>query len=504
MARHQTKHEVKQKSEQKEQQHTEQLFEQASSDFNSTFPTIPEYKLQAAIKKGIDRGNKQKRLKSGFKKWGLPTGAVVLCALLFALISLQPSWTKLGNQSAESTSTSSMENIPDYIVAQLNSQALRKAAQNGLYQPINQTSQQDQFSFTVDGVIADGKSATIFYTMNLKPGSPWDSITGISFENENGDRLDTIRNLSTEILNVGDEYSLHMRNKLTILSESGEIPSNLIMKAFPKLSKLVSSRWLTDEERKKVFDIGKEFQVSIPIKKSVYSDLVKEIPINKQEQSINYDFIIEKAILRPMSTEVQIKLNKPNVDLLHSFIQPSLTITDGETYLSTTNVSRVDSKAYKKDNNTISVYFDSIYYLEHDTITFQADGIRNNFKEQPKLVIDTVNKKLISSPDIINLESVKSYKANNTTEIELKITKHRSEDEPITFISELKDKNGVEYQPTQRRNSLNLSSDHKEFQTLRIELETKKYAQPLTLIVDNLYEEHLDEINIPLIGIQKK
>ncbi|MBP1906582.1 hypothetical protein J2Z32_003244 [Paenibacillus turicensis] len=504
MARHQTKHEAIQKGKQKGQQHTQQLFEQASSDFNSTFPTIPEYKLQAAIKKGIDRGNKQKRFKNGFKKWGLPTGAVVLCALLFTLISLQPSWTKLVNQSAESTSTSSMENIPDYIVAQLNSQALRKAAQNGLYQPINQTSQQDQFSFTVDGVIADGKSATIFYTMNLKPGSPYDSITDLSFLDDNGNPIETFINLSTEILNVGDEYSLHMRNKVTILSKSGELPTNLIMKAFPKFSKLISSKLLTEEERNKVFDIGKEFKVSIPIDKSVYSDLVKYIPINKQEQSANYDFIIEKAILHPMSTELQIKINKPNVDLFHSFILPSLTITDGETYLSTKNISRIGSQAYKKDANTISVYFDSIYYLEHDTITFQADGIRNSFKEQPKLVIDTVNKKLISSTELINLESIKSYKANNTTEIELKIKKHRSEDELLTFISELKDNNGVEYQPTQRHKSLNLSSDDKEFQTLRIELETKKYAQPLTLTVDNLYEEHLQKIDIPLIGIQKK
>ena len=205
-----------------------------------------------------------------------------------------------------------------------------------------------------------------------------------------------------------------------------------------------------------------------------------------------------------MSTELQIKMNKPNVELFHSFILPSLTITDGKTYLSTTNISRIGSQAYKKDDNTISVYFDSIYYLEHDTITFQADGIRNNFKEQPKLVIDTVKKKLISSTELINLESIKSYKANNTTEIELKIAKHRSEDELLTFISELKDKNGVEYEPTQRHKSLNLSSDHKEFQTLRIELETKKYAQPLTLTVDNLYEEHLEKIDIPLIGIQKK
>jgi hypothetical protein len=504
MAKHQTKQQAKQHSERNEQQHAEHLFEQISSDFNSTLPTIPEYKLQAAIKKGVERGNKQKRLKSGFKKWGLPTGAVVLYVLLFTLISLQPSWTKLGNQNVETTNTSSMENIPDYIVSQLNSQALQNAAKHGLYQPINQTSQQDQFSFTVDGVIADGKSATIFYTMNLKPESPWDSITAISFADENGNPLDTIRNLSTEILNVGDEYSVHMSNKVTILCKSGELPSNLIMKAVPKLSKLFSPRWLTEEERKKIFDLGKEFQVSIPIKKSVYSDLVKEIPINKQEQSANYDFIIEKAILHPLSTELQIKMNKPNVDLFHSFILPSLTITDGKTYLSTKKISRIDSKAYKKDANTISVYFDSIYYLEHDTISLQADGIRSNFKEQPKLIIDTVKKELVSSPDLIHLESVKSYKANNTTEIELKITKHRSEDEPITFISELKDKNGVEYQPTQRRNSLNLSSDNKEFQTLRIELETKKYAQPLTLIVDNLYEEHLQKIDIPLIGIQKK
>lgn len=501
MVKHQTKHESKQKGEQKGQQHTEQLFEQASSDFNSTLPTIPEYKLQAAIKKGIDRGNKQKRLKSGFKKWGLPTGAVVLCALLFTLISLQPSWIKLGNQNGESTS--SMENIPDYIVAQLNSQALRNAAKHGLYQPINQTSQQDQFSFTVDGVIADGKSATIFYTMNLKPDTPWDSITAISFENENGDRLDTITNFFTETLDSG-KYNMYIRSRITITSPSGELPSNIIMKAYPKLSKLISSKLLTEEEQKKIFDIGKEFKVSIPIDKSVYSDLVKEIPMNKQVESANYSFIIEKAILHPMSTELQIKLNKPNVDRLHSFIQPSLTITDGETYLSTKKIKRIDSKAYKKDANTISVYFDSIYYLEHDTITFQADGIRNNFEEQPKLVIDTVNKKLISSPDLINLESVKSYKANNTTEIELKIRKHRTEDEPLTFISELKDKNGVAYQPTLRRNSLNLNSDHEEFQTLRIELETKKYAQPLTLIVDNLYEEYLQKIDIPLIGIQKK
>lgn len=506
MEKKQTTHKTKQSIEQNKQQHTEHLFEQVSSDFNSTIPTISEYKLQAAIKKGIDRGNKQKRVKNSLKKWGLPTGAVVLCALLFTIISLDSTWTKLENQTPETTNTSLMGKIPDHIITQLDTQALQNAAKHGLYQPINQTSQQDQFSFTLDGVITDGSTATIFFTMNVEPSAPWENLSIISFSDENGLPLNANATMSANnSVNHKNSDIIKISNKIDMFYKSGKLPENIIMTATPTSKNIISAKKLTKADLDKLSKTAQEFQVKIPIDVTAYSDMVKEIVLNKQVKISNYDFTIEKAILRPLSTELQIKINNPSLNIFHDFIEPKLTISDAKTYLSTKNIkSSKNPIVYNKDTNTISIYFDSMYYLSHDSIIFQASGIRTSFNEQPKLVIDTVKEETLKSPDeFIALESITNHEANDTTEILLKISQQSNDDDTTHFVSEIKDANGVKYPIRLINYSLSVGTkEQKESQTLRVAIETKNYAQPLTLTLPNYHKQLIKNIEIPLIGNQ--
>lgn len=479
MATHQTKQQAKQHSRQNGQQHAEQQLEQIGSDFNSTLPTIPEYKLQAAIKKGIDRGNKQKRLKHGFKKWGLPTGAVVLCALLFTLVSLQPIWTKLGNMTPETTNTSSSNDIPDKILRQLSTPALKSGEKYGLYQAIDQTFSNDpeRYSFTVDGVMSDGSSATIFYEMYVRDYISWSSQSDIMFTDEKGNSLD--------ILKYPSEYQSGrtikaFQGQYNIKSKSGQLPPTLIMNATP----------IVDGE------VAENIKVKIPINTAAYTNLVKEIPIDKQIDSKSNSFKALKMILRPMSTELQLQISSADENLFHSFMQPKLITSDGKNYL-----PLEDLPSQNKDG-ILSYYFDSMYDKNIDTLYFQASGIEEQFAKQPKLVIDTVKKELVSSPDeFISLESITSYEANNTTEIELKINKKSYPDKYPFFVTKIKDANGVEYPINLRNYSLSVGSkDTEESQTLRIEIETKKYAQPLTLTLERYYNQQLQDIDASLLG----
>lgn len=478
MATHQTKQQAKQHSRQNGQQHAEQQLEQIGSDFNSTLPTIPEYKLQAAIKKGIDRGNKQKRLKHGFKKWGLPTGAVVLCALLFTLVSLQPIWTKLGNMTPETTNTSSSNDIPDKILQQLNTQALKNGEKYGLYQAIDQTFSDPQFIFTVHGIMTDGKSATIFYQMLLGKNVSFDSQSDVKFTDDNGKPLDVV--MDPIIYEEGSKRIQNYEYKITFKLKSGQLPPTLIMNATP----------IVDGE------VAENIKVKIPINTAAYTNLVKEIPIDKQIDSKSNSFKALKMILRPMSTELQLQISRADENLFHSFMQPKLITSDGKNYL-----PLEDLPSQNKDG-ILSYYFDSMYDKNIDTLYFQASGIEEQFAKQPKLVIDTVKKELVSSPDeFISLESITSYEANNTTEIELKINKKSYPDKYPFFVTKIKDANGVEYPINLRNYSLSVGSkDTEESQTLRIEIETKKYAQPLTLTLERYYNQQLQDIDASLLG----
>jgi hypothetical protein len=498
------KNQTKQHNERNAQQYAEHLFEQISSDFNSTLPTIPQYKLQAAIKKGIDRGNKQKTLKNNFKKWGLPTGAVVVCALLFTILSLDFTWTRLGNQMSGTTNTSMMGKLPDHITAQLDTQALQNAAKYGLYQPINQTSQQDRFSFTLDGIITDGSRATIFFTMNVEPSAPWESLSTISFTDENGLPLNANTTMSANNSVKHNNSDINkISNKIDVFYKSGKLPKNIIMTATPTSKNIVTAKVLTKADLNKLTETAQEFQVKIPIDGTAYSDMVEEIVMNKQAKANNYDFTIEKAILRPLSTELQIKMNNPNLNVFHNFIEPKLTVSDAKTYSSTRTVKAI---VYNKGTNTISIYFDSIYYLSHDSILFQASGIRTNFNEQPKLVIDTVKEEILKSPDeFIALESITNHKANDTTEILLKINQQSNDDDTTPFVSEIQDADGVKYPIRLRNYSLSVGTKEKnETQTLRISFDTKNYSQPLTLTLPNYHKQQIKDIEIPLIGNQNQ
>lgn len=481
--------------------HTDNILKQASTHLKHESPPIPEQQLKQAIMKGIERGNKQKRINRHLLKWGLPTGAVAICVLLFIMVSLQPTQMRVIDNTLDTANAAINKEVPKHVLYQLSSQALQNAAKNGLYQPINQTSIQDQFTFTVDGVIADQNSATIFYTLNIEQEAPWDSLTDIAFTDDKGKPLNNTLNFlnNTEISSKTDI----LRGKFNISYQIGTLPSTLTLKATPTITYFESPYLFSEEEIKDKIKTGKEFEIKIPIDTSKFDKFVKEIPINKHVKTAEYDFTVVKAILRPLSTELQIKMDEPRLSIFQSFIKPKLTISNGKTYLSTKSINgSAMSIPYEEGNGLISIYFDSIYYLEHDKISFQASGIEKDFLVNPKLVVDTEKKQLISAPDkLITLENIQSNDMNNKTEIQFKITDKIDNSDRTGFIypKDSYDANGTPLSATTSRYSLPGNSGNNSIRKLNFEFDTQNFTQPLTFELVGYYQQIPENIDVPLI-----
>lgn len=475
--------------------HTDNILKQASTHLKHESPPIPEQQLKQAIMKGIERGNKQKRINRRLLKWGLPTGAVAICALLFIMVTLQPNEMRVIDNTLDTANAAQYTNIPTHVVRLLDGRTSH-AAQHGLYQPINKTTENDEIKLTIDGIIADENNATIYYTTKLKSPSAWDKTILFHLFNDKGESLSDMM-APIEQLQINNTNAYHA--KFTLNYETGRLPSRLTIKGTPITHSVETSVPLTQEENDIIFKPGNEFAITIPIDTSKFEGLAQEIKLNRHVKTAQYEFTIEKAILNPMSTELQIKMEQPNEKIFSKFIEPNLIISDPKYYNLTRKINTINSSIpiTNEKTGTISIFFDSIYYKEHYNISFQASGIEKNFEKQPKLVIDTDKQQLLSSPDeYITLEKVTRNKENNITGINLNIKKKPYNDHPMVSVSNITDSNGKKYTFKSTRYWNTVSKEVNLAGTVIIAVHTQDFAQPLTL--DLQYYLQSDKFDVPL------
>jgi hypothetical protein len=185
------------------------------------------------------------------------------------------------------------------------------------------------------------------------------------------------------------------------------------------------------------------FQITIPIDKTKYATLKANVyPVKKEVVVDGQRFTIEQISVYPTQTEVTIQFDPVNTKRIFDFDQLRLVDEKGQTFAFWGNgvPSRPDGE------NRVVYNLESYYFAEPQKLYLKADGIRALEKENLQVIIDAKKGTLIQAPDSrLRLEALRQN--GNVVGMDfLLAVEQQDENRFISFMHELKDDRGNEYE----------------------------------------------------------
>ena len=345
---------------------------------------IDEMKLEASVRKGLNRGKQTWRKRQLSKRWGF-AGALALCLAMFFGI-----W-QYGFSNNLSGVMSSQGEIPDYVRSLMTSD-MEKAADHGLYQPINKAVEKDGYKVMVDGVLADNQSAIVFYTTENTLGDlPIDSV---------------------EYAPIADANVSSIKRGTVIYESADHKPASTgpIMHSFvkfkvngPKTARgdiHFSGSWGKRFDKKENL---KSIYFPVMVDRSKFAGLERTVPINESALFGDHKVTIKNMVLRPLSTTVSIESMDPFSDRFATEILDARLFLgenrkDEFQFCLMPDRSETTYKSSLGKVTNLELAFGSIFYDNYNEATLKATGITETTRTKSKLVIDTTKSQVLSGP----------------------------------------------------------------------------------------------------------
>lgn len=332
---------------------------------------VSEFDLNAAISRGIERGSHARRRTGYAYRWGTVAGALAFCLILIMLI-------RVGFPNLVPAEENQFS-APEYVTAQIKgNQTWLTAANHGLYQPLNQTTEKNGYRLTLDGALADNVRVILFYTSeNTSGGSP---LTLAHYTAKD----DTDHNLSS----ADKEFPAPGSAPISY----GKVQHGYMILSFPRGNTpdtfTLGTTWRQEQDT-----ASQQLSIKVALDSSKFKNLVRTINFGKFISVHNQGMTLEKANLYPLTTELTFDFDSDNVRIL-SFLYPSLNLNLGSTDKA---VKYQDYITNNKGPNKL--YFEGIYYDNFSNLTFSAKGIEEAVGENLQITVDTATMKLIKAPD---------------------------------------------------------------------------------------------------------
>lgn len=444
---------------------------------------VREENLDAAIRHGLDKGKTLRgkwRLRRGLAWTAGAAGTLAVCLLL--LFIGQNAGLSVGLLSP--TTASQNEVIPSYVSSLMTSE-MERAAEHGLYQPIGKSTEVAGTKVTVDGVLADGRTVVVFYSMvNPEDVKAVDELFGHIVDDEqlfNG----TIYDPGTSFVDSQDVKHTFF----SVTFPEGNAPSKIIfgINSGSKRDQLVS-------------------QIPIGWSSRPYEGMEKIVPV-KQTATVNRTKIaVREVSLRPLSTMIVFEPQMRTDVQMAVNLKAKLYLGEKQKnqfhYYTRSRGAIYDQESLSNNEVTLQgIDFESLYYSDWNEITLQIDGFGTLTKKERSfdLVIDTEKNQLLATDSAIHKVNV--VPGQQSTLVRIYAEKKTKVDVgyPFQIKEEFTDHEGKKHRflqedgtPSYYLNGLT--------EIITFELEPKTYAQPLTIslteVVDSTYKPQ--QFKIPL------
>lgn len=418
---------------------------------------ISDQRLETAIRQGLALGKARKR-QVGLRRRVAFAAGMLACglAVLFGWQLWPPAdpgtMTVMGNSPSSS--------IPERVLSMM-SEAMKKAAENGLYQPINKATEKDGYRLTVDGVLADNRTMIIFVNAENLNNTAVKEIQG-NFFNANEDTLAEAKKYG--LSSFDSNLSYENRNK----------PSKSYYYTL-QFQDTPGQMMFSEEVELDFGSSSKKLDLSIPLQldKEKFTNLEKSVPVNQVVQIGEHKLELTRAVLNPLSTTLEFKatskLKKEGVaDLQDAKLYLGETRKDQFQYFLVPRGGKSELLSSEALSLT-AIRFDTLYYKDFSEVTLRATGITRNTAEKGNLIIDT-EKQTLGPDSPMRLKEIKRTKDKTELHIQHPITKQNPESS-ISFKGNFTDQSGKEY-------SIQEGSFSKEDSSITIS--SQEYSQPLT------------------------
>ncbi|MGP0585482.1 DUF4179 domain-containing protein [Paenibacillus timonensis] len=439
-------------------------------------------KLDAAIRRGLDKGKTLRgkwQLRRGLAWTAGAAGTLALC-LLFLFV--WPSGSPFVGSFLFSTTASQNKAIPSYVSSLMTSE-MERAAEHGLYQPIGKSTEVAGTKVTVDGVLADGRTVVVFYSIvNPEDVKAVDNFYGYLIDKDGDIFINLPRQSGTSFVDSKDVK--HSYFKITFDQDA---PTQA---GFAIDSKAING----DAIAKIPFEWS-----SHP-----YAKLKKTISVNQTATLYGKPLTVDQIVLRPLSTTLLFKpqniVEKPMTDYLEAKLYLG---EHQEDQFWRYTKSRGILYDYGNGNRKIStpyltgIDFESLYYTDWNEVTLQIDGFGTPVSRTLNLVVDTDKKQLIApNPAVEKIEVVPHDQF-----LEVSLYMHQNPESKIAIPYRVKD-----HYTDDKGNTYRILSDNDfpsyrsddDVETISFKLESRQYSQPLNFTLTETLDYKPQEFKIPL------
>lgn len=440
---------------------------------------VREENLDAAIRHGLDKGKSLRgkwQLRRGLAWTAGAAGTLAVCLLL--LFIGQNAGLSVGLLSP--TTASQNEVIPSYVSSLMTSE-MERAAEHGLYQPIGKSTEVAGTKVTVDGVLADGRTVVVFYSMvNPEDVKAVDNFYGYLIDMEGNLFINLPRQSGTSFVD-----SMDVKHSYFKITFDHDAPT--------QAGFAVDSRAINGDAIARI-----PFEWS----SRPYANLKKTIPVNQTATLYGKQLTVDHIVLRPLSTTLLFKTQK-NVDMsMTDHLEAKLYLGEHREdqfwrYTKSRGIIYDYGNGKTSTSYLSGIDFESLYYSDWNEVTLQIDGFGTPVSKTLNLVIDTDKKQLITPNPAV--EKIEVVPGEQSLEVRFQMNKNPRSKIGIPYHIEdyFTDDEGTSYRILRENGfpSYRLDGD---VETISFKLESHPYSQPLNFTLSETLDYKPQQIKIPI------
>ncbi|MBP2001406.1 hypothetical protein J2Z69_002451 [Paenibacillus shirakamiensis] len=386
----------------------EDMLHELFKDSRTAQEQVSESLLNEAALKGTARAQRSKNSIRKVVRW-TGVGATLFVILLFISLRMSESSTPIAPQSLPTPILFKAE--PEVIASIKSNSAWLQAANQGLYQPIHRTQENKGYKVTVSGVLADNRRLIIFVTTT--------KLSGVALHRERATFTD--RNHTS----LDASYAPFLETT-TLPNGSTRTRGYYVLDFYGQQQTpdmLNINLWGADSET----SIDRELvrlQLNVDASRFIHLDQV--IRSNQRLLLNRHDIAFNRLIVGPLHSELELTYLDTIQESIHSFIKPHLSI-------GTQTFPFQGSAQSSSASGPNHLFFESIYYVDHSAVTFQADGWIQNTAQSMTMKLNTDTKQLIQVPD--GRTTIKDV-IHNTDYLELQFSVEKEENSQAALSSQ--------------------------------------------------------------------
>lgn len=440
-----------------------QLHKQAQ-EIKELSQQVTKQQLEQSIMKGIERANRQKQQK--LWQWKRPIWVAAMMAIL--LCTAGGIWI-----SYISTSNTSIplvrSGLPDYMNTLYRQNGLTKSLKNavdhGLYQPINQKVESENYTLSIEGVVADSSRVMIFYTAKNKIN---DQGRAEVASEEHPILMNQSQNMN--IGNYFDNIVLPDQDQL----EKQRSSHGLLIFDFASWSEVPDHMILSASVHNGFYKNKVEtLNIPLQIDTSKFAGLKKETIVNKSYTVQGYTFKLLKVSQTPLRTDTEFAWEQQPKGKLQGIYSNLIAYEPNGRIRSSFVINKYST--YEDGNTTHFInYSESNYYVSDQRLWVDIEKIKPALAQPVQVTINTEQMKIKSTEDQdIQISSIAQQ--DNQTRM---ILSYPVADPDATYIYDMKstfrDAKGKEYA---LEGGMLYGNQEGQYE---VRFDTKSVVQPLT------------------------